>query len=403
MQSNKGYIGLIGLGCVGEGFLELFERQKLEWQIKTIAVKDKNKSRKVNKNRLTYNYQELIDDEEIDLIVELIDDAEVAYDIAIKTLSKGKNLVSANKKMLAAHLEELLVLAKENSAILRFEASVCGSIPILDSLDSYLSNLNIRRLTGIVNGSSNFILSKMRQEKLSYQAALKLAQQQGFAESNPELDVSGADATNKLKILNSFAFNTATSSSVQLGIKHLEYRDIHFADQRGYRLKQIAYVNDSGVSFVLPTYVDKTHPLYNIEDEYNAVIVNSDELGDQLYIGKGAGSLPTGKAVLFDALSVIKKEAYTLSKLKVKSRTEQNFVVYLRFPSSFPAEFKQNNFSRVFQSSLVNYAIGLASLKDIEAWIPLLSKPGYFLSLLPEKDFAELPQLKKIEQELQAS
>jgi len=388
-------IGLIGFGCVGTGFYQLFKQEKQEYIIRGIAVKDAKKKRIVTEEPIIYDYRKFLDDPQIDIIIEVIDDPDVALNIARDTLSAGKNLISANKRMIAGSLHELLLLAKANNVTFRFEAAVCGAIPILRTLDSYWRLGDIERIQGIVNGSSNYILSQMRTKGQDYSTALREAQDLGYAESNPSLDVEGYDASFKLSILQAFAFGRFNDPSqiLRVGIAGIEFCDIHFARIRNWRIKLVASADEQGISYVLPQFVESNDSLFEIEDAFNAVKIESAEIGAQVYSGKGAGSIPTGKAVLEDLVAIDK--GYDVIESSAKPiRTEGHLEVYLRYPAGqeiglFPFQKVHEN----FKSSLLNYVIGQISLSELRELSPLFASKGYFLSLLPPNYLGEKAKL----------
>lgn len=384
-KTTQQNIALIGLGCVGSGFYSLQQNYD-SIRVKSIVVKDPKKSREAPTELIQFDYESVLNDPEIDTVVELIDDAEVALDIARKTFKAGKNLVSANKKMIANNLEELLSLAREHKSLFRFEAAVCGSIPILQTLNTYLNGLDIQSVSGILNGSSNYILSKMRKDNLDFNSALTLAQNLGFAESDPTLDIGGYDAVSKLRILAAFAFGQILNAEdiIQGGISSVEYRDLHYARQRQLRLKLLAFAEPDGLAYVLPAFVGPEHASYGIEQEYNIALVESTQLGEQSYVGKGAGSLPTGKAVLEDVLAVSRAESYGFEVKRTEKEAQKELDVYFRFPNNLPPELNFIQKKEVFKSSLVNYAIGTLNAEELRKAAAYLNRPGYFLAVFPE-------------------
>lgn len=375
-------IAIIGLGCVGTGFYSLI-KNKPGWDIRGIAVKDRSKKRSVEKSLIRYEYQSLIEDENVQTVVEMIDDSEAALDIARRTLQAGKNLVSANKKMIAAALPELVELAYSNKAIFRCEAAVCGSIPIIRTLDEYLRGLEIQSVSGIFNGSSNFILSQMWRNKQRFQEALIKAQEEGFAETDPSLDVDGYDAENKLSIAHAFAFNTylPTDSILTFGIKHVGFEDLKYGAKNQYKLKPIAYSDTSGIAYVLPAFVKQNHPAYPVEDEYNLATIDSKELAHQSFIGKGAGSLPTGKAVLEDVLAVRNGSSYAL-ELKDDYQTESDTVeIYISKQGSFALNIPFDELHESFDSADRSYRAGAIPLQVLKEYREALISSAYFVAL----------------------
>src|SRR3954467_11619400 len=293
-------IGLFGFGVVGEGIYHVLNQTpSLNATIKKVCIKHADKKRNAEPSLFTTSYNELLEDDEINLIVELIDDANEAYKIVTRSLNNKKAVVSANKKMIAEHLEELLELQKINDTSFLYEAAVCGSIPVIRNLEEYYDNDLLQSICGIVNGSTNFILTKILDEGLSYKEALQKAQQLGFAESNPALDVEGIDATNKLTILLAHAYGIVTSPQdlVHVGITRLHVADANYASEKNYRVKLTAQAcklaGGKVAGFVLPQFVTEDSQLYNVRNEFNGVIIESKLTDKQFLYGKGAGRFPT--------------------------------------------------------------------------------------------------------------
>ena len=304
---KKVKIGMFGFGCVGQGLYDVLNNSKgFRAEIQRIVVKDKNKKRSLPKELFSFDKNDVLNDSEINLVVELIDNADDAYEIVKSALLKGKNVVSANKKMIAYHFEELVKLQKETGSSLLYEASACGSIPIIRTLEEYYDNELVNSVSGIFNGSSNYILSKIQNENLDYVASLKQAQDLGFAESNPKLDVGGYDAKFKLIIVAAHAYGVFAKPDevLNLGIEYLKTEDVDFALKNKKRIKLINRVlkldNNKVAMFTIPTFIEKENPLYYVDNEMNAVTVEAAFSDKQLFIGKGAGGHPTGSAVLSD-------------------------------------------------------------------------------------------------------
>ncbi len=300
-------IGMFGFGCVGQGLYDVLNNSKgFRAEIKRIVVKDKNKKRSLPEALFSFEKNDVLNDSEINLVVELIDNADDAYEIVKSALLKGKNVVSANKKMIAHHFEELVKLQKETGSSLLYEASACGSIPIIRTLEEYYDNELVNSVSGIFNGSSNYILSKIQNENLDYATALKQAQDLGFAESNPKLDVGGYDAKFKLIIVSAHAYGVFAKPDevLNLGIEFLRTEDVDFALKNKKRIKLINRVlkldNNKVAMYTIPTLIEKENPLYYVDNETNAVTVEAAFSDKQLFIGKGAGGHPTGSAVLSD-------------------------------------------------------------------------------------------------------
>ena len=334
-------IGLIGFGCVGQGLYLLLNSTGYEKaQIKSIAVKSKDKPRIAPIEILRYSAEELIDDPEIDIIIEAIDDADAALAIARKTIVAGKDFITANKKMVASNLEELTALAQLNNVVFRYESAVCGAIPIVQTIDNYFAYEPILSLRGIFNGTSNYILSKIFNEKLDYKVALKQAQDLGFAETDPTADVGGYDPKYKLIILALHAFGVylATEDVLNFGIDSLNKEDIDFARERNLKIKlvpSIYQIDGKVFGYVLPEFVSDKDNLYQVENEFNGVNIEAGFAGAQFLYGRGAGSFPTAAAVASDLDHVVNKRGYFYQK-KIKPSTvadDANILieVYTRF------------------------------------------------------------------------
>ncbi len=312
-------IGLLGLGTVGQGVWNITKRNNFKMEsylnkkidIKKVLVNNIEKTREVDvpKEILTKQINEIIDDPEIKIVVELIGGINPAYEYIKSALKKGKHVVTANKALIATHGEELLALARGNNVELRYEASVGGGIPIIVTLLENLSANNIDEVLGIVNGTTNYILTQMTNKKVSFNDALKDAQDKGFAEADPTSDIEGQDAVFKLSILSAIAFGIQLSPKdiPSEGITKIAQQDIKYSSDLGYVIKLLATAKRSNNAFIFhvqPTLVPKNHPLANVENEFNALFVRGDAVGEIMLYGKGAGALPTGSAVLSDVLSI---------------------------------------------------------------------------------------------------
>jgi len=319
-------IGLFGFGVVGEGIYKVLQQTpSLNATIKKVCIKHADKKRNAETSLFTTDYNEILNDPEINLIVELIDDADEAYKIVTTAFSNSKSVVSANKKLIAEHLAELIFLQQQHNVSFLYEAAVCGSIPIIRNLEEYYDNDLLQSISGIVNGSTNYILTKIS-EGLNYKDALLKAQQLGFAESNPALDVEGIDATNKLTILLAHAYGILSKPGnlIHSGISRLHETDAHFAREKNYQVKLTAQACKlSGgkiAAFVLPQFVKEDSQLFNVRNEYNGVIIESKLADKQFLYGKGAGRFPTSSAVISDVSALSYDYRYEYKKL---SRHEQ--------------------------------------------------------------------------------
>lgn len=299
-------IGLFGYGCVGTGLYQTLNKSALlNASIKRICVKDPSKERDIQSSYFTYDKSDLLNDPDINVIVELIDDADAAYAIVKEALSKGKHVVTANKKMVAYYLEELIALSQEKGVSFLYEGSVCGSIPIIRNLEEYYNNDSLSSVNGICNGTTNYILTHLFNSNRSFSEVLVEAQEKGFAESDPTLDIDGYDAKFKLLILIAHAFGVIVHPDDLLtyGIRNIGLNDIRYAKEKGLRIKLFSYaqkIDEKVVGFVAPQLIRDDHFAYNVNDEFNSVAIEALFSDKQLFIGKGAGSYPTGSAVLSD-------------------------------------------------------------------------------------------------------
>lgn len=313
-------LGLFGFGCVGQGLYHvLHETHGVKAAIKKICVKHADKKRPIDASFFTLSKEEILNDPEIDVVVELIDDSEAAFTIVKEALSKGKAVVTANKKMIAEHFQELYDLQKKYNLPVLYEGSVCGSIPIIRNLEEYYDNDLISSIEGIFNGSTNYILTEIFDGRKSYHEALKKAQELGFAESNPDLDVKGFDAKFKLTIAIAHTFGVFVKPEliVNFGIDKISDVDLKYARENGYTIKLIARAFKQGnkvFGFVAPQFIETTHLLANVRYEYNAVLVQGAFAEKQIFVGKGAGSYPTGSAVLSDVSALVYDYRYEYKK-----------------------------------------------------------------------------------------
>jgi homoserine dehydrogenase len=340
-MSTKLNIGLFGFGVVGQGLYDIIKTKNLNLEIKKIAIKDNHKQRSLPAHYFTIDKNELLNNPEINTIVELINDTEAAFDIVSTALKTGKNVVSASKKMIALHLEELIALQHQYGTSLLYEGAVCGSIPIIRNLEEYYDNELLHSISGIFNGSSNYILSKGFLENMDYATALKQAQDLGFAETDPIMDVGGFDAKYKLIIAASHAYGVVIDPEkvLNIGIQNLSAYDIQYAREKNLKIKLVPVakeLDDKHVSmFVLPKFVSEDEFLYNVEYEYNGVIVQAAFADQQFFFGKGAGGHPTGSAVLSDIAAL--RYDYQYEYKKAKGSKGLNFTndielnVYLRY------------------------------------------------------------------------
>ncbi|WP_070137759.1 homoserine dehydrogenase [Crocinitomix algicola] len=305
-MSNNLKIGLFGFGCVGTGLYKVLNQSSLlSASIEKIVVKNKNKQRELSADNFSYDPNVILDDPEINLVVELIDDADAAFEIVKTAFRRGKNVVSANKKLIAEHLEELLKLSAEFNVSFLYEAAVCGSIPVIRNLEEYYNNDSLTAIEGICNGTSNYILTRISKELKSFDEILTDAQNAGFAESDPTLDIDGFDSKYKLQILllHTFGILSQPKEVLNIGVRHVKQADVSFAKERGLRLRLLSYgrrVEDEVVAFVAPVFVDELSFSFDVNYEFNGVSFEALFSDKQVFTGKGAGSFPTASAVLSD-------------------------------------------------------------------------------------------------------
>lgn len=387
-------IGLIGFGCVGSGLYEVLNKSGLiDAKITKIVVKDRNKQRELPIEQFSFDVNDILEDDSINVVVELIDDSETAFEIVKKAFIAGKDVVSANKKMIAEHLEELLELAGSCGVSFLYEGAVAGSIPIIRNLEEYYNNDSLRSLEGIVNGTTNYILTKSN-DGIGYAEALKEAQELGFAESNPTLDVDGFDSKYKLTILLKHAFGISVSPKelFNLGIRQISDQSVAYAKEKGYRIKLFCRAEKLGnkiVGFVAPHFVKRDHFAYAVNNEFNAVVLEGLFSDQQLFQGKGAGSHPTASAVLSDisALKFDYKYEYRKSNSERGLQFSNDFFVKIYLESKYTELINEIPFYHVeelFQSDAINYQVGWVKFSELRAF-DFNNQPDLSLVILPEK------------------
>lgn len=327
-------VGLLGLGTVGTGVVRIVENHQNDLQnqvgspivIEKIAVSNVNKVRsiEVDKNLLTEEPWEVVRHPDIDVIIEVIGGTTTTKEYLVEALQLGKHVITANKDLMALHGSEILTLAESNHCDVFYEASVAGGIPIIRTLVDGFSSDRITKIMGIVNGTTNFILTKMSQEGASYDDVLKEAQALGYAEADPTSDVEGLDAARKMTILARLGFHTSVALedvSVQ-GISSVTKEDIQYAKQLGYELKLlgIAECDEDQVSVsVQPTMVKHNHPIASVNGVFNAVLVHGEAVGETMFYGAGAGELPTATSVVADLVAVCKNIKLGISGKRVNT------------------------------------------------------------------------------------
>ena len=394
MNGKKLNIGLFGFGTVGSGLYDVLKRiGSKNVEIKRICVRDLNKQRGVDAE-FTNNADDNFNDPDINFIVELIDDADAAYTIVKRALQMSLPVVSGNKKMLAHHIEELIELQARYNVALLYDASACGSIPVIRNLEEYYDNDLLTSVKGILNGSSNFILSKIFNEKMSYADALKLAQDLGFAESNPTLDIDGWDSLFKLIIITIHAFGlyVAPEEIFTYGISNMNDDDIRFANEKERRFKLVAHVEkiqgNRLIMSVMPQLISRNKYIYSVEDEFNGVVIKGLFYDKQFMFGRGAGGYPTGSAVLSDITACLYDYKYEYKKRNDSQiptyTTDHSFRVYYRYSDYADLDLvKFESVSENYISDEYKYVVGKVSLRELHKIQDELRRRNVFIAAYP--------------------
>ena len=394
MNGKKLNIGLFGFGTVGSGLYDVLKRiGSKNVEIKRICVRDLSKQRSVDAE-FTDKADDIFNDPDINFIVELIDDADAAYTIVKRALQMSLPVVSGNKKMLAHHIEELIELQARYNVALLYDASACGSIPVIRNLEEYYDNDLLTSVKGILNGSSNFILSKIFNEKMSYADALKLAQDLGFAESNPTLDIDGWDSLFKLIIITIHAFGlyVAPEKIFTYGISNMGDDDIRFANEKERRFKLVAHVEkiagDKLIMCVMPQLISRNKYIYSVEDEFNGVVIKGLFYDKQFMFGRGAGGYPTGSAVLSDITACLYDYKYEYKKRNDSQlpeyTTDHSFRVYYRYSDYADLDLmKFESVSENYISDNYKYVVGRVSLRELHRVQDELRKRNVFIAAYP--------------------
>jgi homoserine dehydrogenase len=388
-------IGLIGFGCVGQGLYDILERQpEAGFEVRRIAVKNPTKLRPLPASRFEFDADALLADPELDLLVEVIDDAAEAFRLVSLALRQGRRVVTANKAMVARHLPELLQLQREFGGTLLYEASVCGSIPVIRTIDSYFGQEPLREVSGIFNGSSNYVLTRMTEGGSDYAEALAEAQVQGFAETDPTLDMAAFDPRSKAVILAAHAYGLLLNPDdvLNLGIEHISSSDIRYAAERGQKIKVVASVQplpDGGATvFVTPQFVGPDSPLFAVEREFNGVVVEAKFAGQHFWRGRGAGGHPTGSAVLADLVALRNGFRYAYAKLDETTPADSaaadlELEVYLRHASKELREvlgFTDVSDELSAPGFTYDYAVGYVRLSQLHRYRDALRAAGTFVA-----------------------
>ena len=391
---NKIKIGLFGFGVVGQGIFQVLSKSRnAHAEIVKICVRS-NKPRSIDASYFTTDPEVILSNPEIDLIVEVIDDAAASYKIVKAALQKGIPVVSGNKAMLARHLPELIDLQKKHNVALLYDASSCGSIPVIRNLEEYYDNDLLLEVKGILNGSSNYILSRVFDHQESYDAALAQAQALGFAESDPSFDIEGYDSLFKLVIITVHALGVYVHPDriFTYGISTIHDSDIRYAREKGVKIKlvaQVVKVSDRKFTmFVMPEFVTPGKYIYSVDDEYNGVVIRGECYDRQFMFGKGAGSLPTASSILSDIMARLHGYRYEYKKLsyiqKPDYTTDITLKIYVRYTDTDIHGIL--NFTKIheqYTSEDSNYVIGDIQLSELLAKRDRLRGKDVFLANIP--------------------
>lgn len=392
-MNEKLTLGIFGFGVVGQGLYDIIQTKKLNIEIKKFVIKQADKKRSIDQSFFSTDPNDILNDPEINTVIELIDDADAAFNIVSTALKSGKNVVSANKKMIANHLEELVAIQQEFGTSLLYEGAVCGSIPIIRNLEEYYDNELLHSVSGIFNGSSNYILTKMFKENMPYPIALKQAQDLGFAETDPTLDVGGYDPKFKLTIVaaHSYGIYINPEEILNIGIANISEYDIRFAKEKNLKIKLIPMAQELDgskvVLYVLPKFIASDNILFDVENEYNGVLVQAAFSDQQFFYGKGAGGHPTGAAVLSDITALRYNYRYEYKKhLKTESlsySSDHELKVYLRYDEeSLIEKLGFTNIIEQYSGPNFKYIIGNINLQSIQKNRAILDKEGVFIAVL---------------------
>ncbi len=397
MDNKQINIGLFGFGTVGKGLYDVLKKiQPENVSIVKVCVRNVAKhSAEAPELEFTSNADDIFTDSRINFIVELIDDDEAAYGIVKRALQAKIPVVSGNKKMLARHIQEMIQLQRDNDTALLYDASACGSIPVIRNLEEYYDNDLLISVKGILNGSSNFILSKIFNEGMNYAEALKLAQDLGFAESDPTLDIGGWDSLFKLIIITIHAFGVYVEPEqiFTFGIGNMNEHDIQFAHEKRRRVKLVGWAEkvdeDKLVLSVMPHLLSKQKYIYSVEDEFNGVVIKGLFYYKQFMFGQGAGGFPTGSAVLSDITAQLYDYRYQYKKLQSPHQlhftNDYKVRIYYRYDS--PATLNLLEFSTIhesYYSDTYKYVVGDIELSQLQAQAQSLRESNVFVCLYPE-------------------
>lgn len=386
-------VGLFGLGVVGTGIINVISRARnANAEIKRICVKDTGKKRNINIDPeiITSDMYDILDDPEINLVVEVINNPDDAFIIVSEALKRGKPVVSGSKTMIARHLPELLDLQQKYDATLLYDASSCGSIPVIRNLEEYYDNDLLLEVKGILNGSSNYILSRVFDHNEKYPDALASAINLGFAEKDPSFDIEGFDSLYKLIIITVHALGVYVKPEdiFTYGISHITDFDINLAREKRVKIKLVAQVvklsENQFTMFVMPEFVPKSRYIYSVDNEYNGVVIRGECYDRQFMFGKGAGSLPTASSILSDMVALLGGYRYRYKKMKYEDTpaytTDVILKVYVRYKDTPVTDtLPFISISERYMSEKVNYVVGEIKLSDLIENKKVLMEPDVII------------------------
>lgn len=369
-------LGIFGFGVVGQGLYQVLNQAKgINARIKKICIKDPNKPRSIDQNYFTTDRDEILEDPAIDVVVELINDTDAAFEIVSTALKNKKAVVSASKRMIAENLKELYDLQQTHHVPFLYEAACCASIPVIRNLEEYYDNDLLNEVEGICNGSTNYILTKVCDEHLSFETALHQAQENGFAETDPTMDIEGFDPKFKacILLLHAFGIFAKPEEIFNFGISRLNEFDINYARQQNRKIKLISVCrrqNGHVVTYVLPHLVKTSHLLADVSNEYNGVLVGSSFAENQFFVGKGAGGTATGSAVLSDISALTYNYHYEYKKIAqsstMKLSHDEIIKVYVRYKASGQIRFEDfKNIEVKYESPENLYVVGDINLDTL--------------------------------------
>lgn len=371
-------LGVFGFGCVGQGLYNVLHQTKgISAEIKKICIRHPEKPRPIDASFFTTRRGDILDDPEIDVVVELIDEVDAAFEIVAAALKQGKAVVSANKKMIAEHFGELIDLQNTYKTPFLYEASCCASIPVLRNLEEYYDNDLLTSVEGILNGSTNYILTHIFENNKPFDEALRDAQRMGYAESDPTLDIKALDPKYKLLIILVHAFGIVLQPRqiFNFGITRIKDADIRYAREKDARIKLIARCGKTEnriYAYVMPQFIDENDTLNKVMYEYNGLLMEGAFSEHQFFMGKGAGGNATGSAVLSDISALTYDYRYEYKKLHQQLNHEYSYSIMLEVYVSYNGKSRPDaaDFDKIserYESDNFSYLIGRINLQKLMA------------------------------------